>query len=220
MKSYWDGEETVATFRPKPYHMAASGYVYGGLLGSIVDCHGTAAVAAAAYRAERRAMDMQPAIRFLTASLHVDYVRPNALCVLLEIRGKVKEIEGRKVVVTATVSAEGNVCVRREVVAVQVPESRMARQFNQFAVDLLVNLSGGFQTYCQRSRSRLPLTWAATNDDDLNRFGPFGFGALPQPRRHQSRRPPPSCRQFPGTFGASLQIPWSISFAGLLARGP
>jgi acyl-coenzyme A thioesterase PaaI-like protein len=127
VKSYWDGEDTVATFHPKPYHMAVPGYVYGGLLASIVDCHGTGTAAAAAYRAERRAMDTQPPIRFLTVSLHVDYVHLTPLGVPLEIRGKVKQIEGRKVVVTATVSAAGKVCVRGEVVTVQVPESWMPR---------------------------------------------------------------------------------------------
>ncbi len=39
IKSYWDGEETIAVFSPAPYHMAAPGYVYGGLLASIIDCH-------------------------------------------------------------------------------------------------------------------------------------------------------------------------------------
>jgi acyl-CoA thioesterase FadM len=73
-------------------------------------------------------MDTQPPIRFLTASLHVDYVRPTPLGVPLEIRGKVKQIEGRKVVVTATVLAEGEVCVRGEVVAVQVPGSWMPKR--------------------------------------------------------------------------------------------
>ena len=76
VRSHWDGEETVATFHPQPYHIAAPGYVYGGLLASIIDCHGTGTAAAAAYRAECRAMDTLPAIRFMTASLHVDYVRP------------------------------------------------------------------------------------------------------------------------------------------------
>ena len=38
LKSYWDGEQTVATFWPSPYHMAIPGYVYGGLLASIIDC--------------------------------------------------------------------------------------------------------------------------------------------------------------------------------------
>ena len=124
VKSYWDGEkdETVATFVPEPYHMAVPGYVYGGLLASIIDCHGTGTAAAAMYRAEQREMDSDPPIRCLTASLHVDYVRPTPLGVPLEIRGKVKEIKGRKVVVNATISAEGNLCVRGEVVAVQVPQ--------------------------------------------------------------------------------------------------
>ena len=121
VRSHWDGEETVATFHPQPYHMAAPGYVYGGLLASIIDCHGTGTAAAAAYQAECRAMDTQPAIRFVTASLHVDYVRPTPLGVPLEVRGTVKEIVGRRVVVAATVSANGRICVRGEVVAVRLP---------------------------------------------------------------------------------------------------
>ena len=61
----------------------------------------------------------------MTASLHVDYVRPTPLGVPLEVRGRVKEVKGRKVVVAATVSAEGEVCARGEVVAVQMPEHLM-----------------------------------------------------------------------------------------------
>jgi acyl-coenzyme A thioesterase PaaI-like protein len=125
LKSYWDGEETVATFHPKPYHIAIPGYVYGGLIASIIDCHGTGTAAAAAYRAEGRAMDTEPPLRFVTASLHVDYLRPTPLGVPLEVRGRVKEMKGRKVVVAATVSAEGQVCARGEVVAVQMPERMM-----------------------------------------------------------------------------------------------
>jgi acyl-coenzyme A thioesterase PaaI-like protein len=123
IRSYWDGEETVATFKPEPYHMAVPGYVYGGLLASIIDCHGTGTAAAAAYRAGRRAMDAHPPMRFLTASLRVDYVRPTPQGVPLEIRGSVKEFGSRKVVVAATISAGDEVCVRGEVVAVQVPGS-------------------------------------------------------------------------------------------------
>lgn len=120
--SYWDGEESVATFQPRPYHVAIPGYVYGGLIASLIDCHSTGTAAAAAYRAEGREMDTDPPLRFLTASLHVDYVRPTPLGVPLEVRASVKEIKGRKVVVAATLSAEGEVCARGEVVAVQVPE--------------------------------------------------------------------------------------------------
>ncbi len=126
IKSYWDGDETVATFTPKPYHIAIPGYVYGGLIASLIDCHGTGTAAAAKYREEGRAMDTEPPFRFVTASLKVDYLRPTPLGVPLELRGVVEEVRGRKVVTTVTLSAGGALCARGSVVAVQMPEE-MAR---------------------------------------------------------------------------------------------
>jgi len=122
IKSYWDGDEAVCIFQPKPYHTAIPGYVYGGLIASLIDCHSTGTASAASYRAQGREMDTEPALRFLTASLHVDYVRPTPLGVPLEVRARVKEIKGRKVVIGATLSASGEVCARGEVVTVQMPE--------------------------------------------------------------------------------------------------
>jgi len=122
LRSYWDGDEAVAIFHPRPYHMVMSGYVYGGLIASIMDCHSTGTAAAAAYRAEGREMGTEPALRFVTASLHVDYLRPTPLDVPLEVRARVEEIKAKKVVVSATVSANGEVCARGKVVAVKMPE--------------------------------------------------------------------------------------------------
>jgi acyl-coenzyme A thioesterase PaaI-like protein len=126
VRSFWDGDEAVCTFEPKPYHTAIPGYVYGGLLASLVDCHCTGTASAAAYRAEGREMGSDPPLRFVTASLHVDYLLPTPIGVPLELRARVKEIKGRKVVLTATIAAEGKICVRGEVVAVQVPD-RLAK---------------------------------------------------------------------------------------------
>ena len=122
IKSRWEGEESVARFTPKPYHISIPGYVYGGLIASLIDCHGTGTAAAAAYKAEGRAMDTDPPRRFVTASLKVDYLKPTPLGVELEVRGKVKEIKGRKIVVAATLLAKGEVCATGEVVCVQVPD--------------------------------------------------------------------------------------------------
>ena len=122
IRSMWDGDETVAYYTPQPYHTAIPGAVYGGLIASLIDCHSTGTAAAAAYRAEGREMDTEPPLRFVTASLHVDYVRPTPLGVPLELRSKVKEIKGRKVVITTILSAKGEACARGEVVAVQIPE--------------------------------------------------------------------------------------------------
>jgi acyl-coenzyme A thioesterase PaaI-like protein len=128
IKSRWDGNETLCIFQPKPYHMAIPGYVYGGLIASLIDCHGTGTAAAAAYRAEGRGMDTQPALRYVTAALHVDYLRPTPLGPPIHVRGRVKELKGRKVVVEATVSVEGTICARGEVVAVQMPEDFLLKE--------------------------------------------------------------------------------------------
>jgi acyl-coenzyme A thioesterase PaaI-like protein len=122
IKSYWDGDETVCHFEPQPYHIAVPGYVYGGLVASLIDCHGTGTAAAAAYRAENRAFDTDPPLRYVTAALHVDYVRPTPIGEVLELRARVREIKGRKVVVSVTLYARQEVCARGEVVAVRIPE--------------------------------------------------------------------------------------------------
>ena len=124
IKSYWDGDESVCHFLPKPYHIAIPGYVYGGLLASLIDCHGTGTAAGAAARAAReKGANVEVNPRFLTASLHVDYLKPTPLGIELEVRGRVKELKGRKVVIEEWIVAEGAITVRGEVVAVQVPES-------------------------------------------------------------------------------------------------
>ena len=122
IKSYWDGDETKAVYHPLPQHMAIPGYVYGGLIASLIDCHSTGTAAAAAYKREGRTMDTEPPFRFLTASLQVDYLRPTPLGVPLEVRGKVEEITERKVVVSTKLIAEGEVCAKGKVVAVKMPE--------------------------------------------------------------------------------------------------
>ena len=123
IKSYWDGDETIAYFRPKEYHIAIPGYVYGGLIASIIDCHGTGTAALASYKSENREPHTLPAFRFVTASLQVDYLKPTPLGVELELRGKIIEIKGRKVISEITLSANGIVTAKGRVVAVQMPEN-------------------------------------------------------------------------------------------------
>lgn len=126
IKTFWDGEETVTRFKPKPEHTAMPGFVYGGLLASLIDCHGTGTAAAAMYRSENRSMDSQPPFRFVTGSLQVTYLRPTPLGPELEIRGQLKEIKGRKVVVDVTVFADGLATAKGEIIALQMPDTFIA----------------------------------------------------------------------------------------------
>lgn len=123
IKTHWDGEETVTFFTPEPYHTSVPGYAYGGLIASLIDCHSTGTAAAAMYRSEGREMNSLPPFRFVTGSLHVDFVKPTPIDGPLEIRGRIKEIKGRKVIVESTVSSNGVITARGEVVALQMPET-------------------------------------------------------------------------------------------------
>lgn len=123
IKTYWEGDESVTRYKPEPYYTSAPGYAYGGLIASLIDCHSTGTAAAAMFRSEGREMDTLPLFRFVTGSLHVDYLKPTPLTDLMEIRGRVKEIKGRKVVVETTVLVDGVITARGEVVAVQMPDS-------------------------------------------------------------------------------------------------
>jgi acyl-coenzyme A thioesterase PaaI-like protein len=127
LKSFWDGNETVAHFTPNEYHIAIPGYVYGGLIASLIDCHGTGTAALAAYKSDGRDPGTLPAFRFVTASLQVDYLKPTPLGIELELRGRIIEIKGRKVISEITVSAKKEICARGKVIAVQMPENLISK---------------------------------------------------------------------------------------------
>jgi acyl-CoA thioesterase FadM len=101
------------------------------MLASLIDCHGTGTAAAAGYRAENRPMDSEPPLRYLTASLRVDFLKPTPLGIILEVRGRVKELSKRKVVIDEWIMANGETTVRGELVAVQVPDSLVLDLLNK-----------------------------------------------------------------------------------------
>ena len=127
LKTRWDGEETVTVYEPLPVHTAMPGFVYGGLIASLVDCHGTASGSLAAHRAAGHEPGEGPAPRFVTGRLEVDYRKPTPMGVPLVARGRVVEITERKVVTEVTVSADDTEVVQGRVVAVRLPDTMLAR---------------------------------------------------------------------------------------------
>ncbi len=123
IQTRWEGDVAVARFTPRPEHIAVPGFVYGGLIASLVDCHSIGAAAAAVERAAGREIGAGEAPRFVTASLKVDFLKPTPLGPELEIRARPRTVSARKVVVDAEVVAGGVVTARGEVVAVKMPET-------------------------------------------------------------------------------------------------
>lgn len=122
IKSYWDGDASVCKYKPKPYHTAIPGFVYGGLIASLIDCHSTGTGAAALYKQQVKENPDCSYPRCVTASLHVDYLKPTPIDCELELRGSVIEIDGRRVIVSVDLIAKEQVCARGKVIVVQVPE--------------------------------------------------------------------------------------------------
>lgn len=120
LKSYVEGDEVVARFVPGPEFMSLPGFVYGGLLASLVDCH---AMATAAASDLTPGAEDSPAPRYVTGALRVDYLKPTPMGPEVVVRGRVTGKSERKRVVEATVSVDGTVTVRAEVVAVRLPKT-------------------------------------------------------------------------------------------------
>lgn len=123
LKSYLVGVETIAKFTPdRKYSGGVPDNVYGGMIASLLDCHGTASAAAFAYQNEERQLgdDLQP-IRFVTASLKVDFKRPTPLGVELLVKGTLRSLDGRKAWIDLVLTAGDNICAVAEMLAIRLP---------------------------------------------------------------------------------------------------
>lgn len=121
-RTFWNSDETVTYYEPLEKHTSLPGYVYGGLLGSFVDCHGTGSASLYLHRKNgHEPADGTEPPRFVTASLHVDYMKPTPQGVQLKAVGKVEEIHPKKYKVHVNVYAGEDQVAIGEVVAVVMP---------------------------------------------------------------------------------------------------
>jgi len=124
IRTRWEGEQTVTEYDPKPEHTALPGFVYGGFIASLIDCHGTGSAALALHRKNGHELgDGTPPPRFVTASLNINYLKPTPMGVTLKAIGTVEEIHPKKWKVLTEVYADDVLCVRGEVIAVVMPET-------------------------------------------------------------------------------------------------
>jgi len=124
IKSYWDGDESVCRYTPAPQFTGGfPGNIYGGLIMSLVDCHCAGTAAAAKLREDGLLPGDKPLTRFVTASIKVDFLKPTPAGIEIEIRGRVVEITNRKVIISATVLADGVITAKGEGIMVQLPEN-------------------------------------------------------------------------------------------------
>ena len=120
----WNGEKTETMYAPRAEHTAVPGFVYGGLIASLVDCHGTGSASLALHRKNGHELDegLEPP-RFVTASLHVDYLKPTPEGTALKAIGTPEEIHPKKWAIHTEVYAGDTLCAKGKVVAAVMPDT-------------------------------------------------------------------------------------------------
>ncbi len=121
IKSYWDGDEAIATWKAQLHHCGGSkSIVNGGIIASLIDCHSLNLAIAQAYRSEGRGIGTAPRIGYVTGKLKVAYLKPTPIDEALQLRARISKIEGRKAWVHCTLSAAGELCARGEVLGIRI----------------------------------------------------------------------------------------------------
>jgi acyl-coenzyme A thioesterase PaaI-like protein len=105
----------TASFTPWPEHDNGLGYLNGGIIGTVLDCHSAAAVM---LEAERQGWPPLPGadLAYVTAGLDVRYLRPAPLRETVELHAVVTEVDEPQMTVAVELRFDGK--VRAEATAV------------------------------------------------------------------------------------------------------
>lgn len=121
IKSRWDGDELLCRWRPEPYHIGYPGYLYGGTIASVVDCHSIWTAVAHRCRETGHSLDDgPPPFAYVTGSLRVNYLKPVPIEGEIELRARVLENASRRMIVGCRVSQCGIECANAEVTTVRI----------------------------------------------------------------------------------------------------
>jgi acyl-coenzyme A thioesterase PaaI-like protein len=112
----------IMEFQPELHHQAFPGMVNGGIIGTLLDCHGnwTAAVALM----DAQGLSEPPCT--VTASYEVKLRRPTPVDQPLTVTGHVKELFDDRATVELTLEAGGKVCASGSGLFVAVKEGHPA----------------------------------------------------------------------------------------------
>lgn len=108
LRSYRDADLTVAEFTPRPEHDNGFGFLNGGIISTVLDCHGAAVVMWEAAQRGWEAPEGAP-IPFITAGFDVRFLRPTPLGPPVQLRAVPASIDEGEIVVDAELLVEDKV---------------------------------------------------------------------------------------------------------------
>lgn len=121
LKSYWDGDEATAVWKPEIHHTAGSPKnVNGGILASLIDCHSNNLAMASSYHRSGRPVGSDPKVWCVTAQLNIDFKYPVPINREIQLRSRILKIEDRKTWVECQLSVQGVLCVEGKVLLIEI----------------------------------------------------------------------------------------------------
>ncbi|MGI8754437.1 MAG: PaaI family thioesterase [Acidimicrobiales bacterium] len=124
LKSAWDGDHSTARWSGSPQYAAGPRhFLNGGVIATLLDCHGVCTAVADAYRRAGRAIGSDPEIWLAMTAMEIRFLRPTPVDAELVIRGTVSAVDDAGATVDCVLEAEGKERARARVMSVQVPDS-------------------------------------------------------------------------------------------------
>ncbi len=125
LKSYWNEDETIATWEPKDHHLAFPGILNGGIIATLIDCHATGTANAAAHKSSK---DELSHFMYVTASLSVKFLRPTPLHRPVTLKARVTDISDKRIAVYCELYSDDTLCATGEIVTARVDTDKFLKQ--------------------------------------------------------------------------------------------
>lgn len=125
LKSFWDGDETIATWEPQEYHLAFPGILNGGIIATLIDCHATGTANAAAHKSGD---DGSYHFMYVTASLSIKFLKPTPLHRPVTLKARVVARSENRITVSCELYSDSTLCATGEVVTARVDTDKFLKQ--------------------------------------------------------------------------------------------
>ena len=126
LKSRWStlGERSTATWSPLPFHMAGpKDILNGGIISTLLDCHGVCTAIAHAYHIEGREIGEGDQIWYATGTLNVRFQNPTPIDGQVTLTATVDSSTEKRTNLHLSIESDGIETATAEVIAIRVPGS-------------------------------------------------------------------------------------------------
>jgi acyl-coenzyme A thioesterase PaaI-like protein len=119
IKSFMDNGTAICRFRPGPHHTAFPGVLNGGIIATLLDCHGVWTAVGHVDAGQHGSEASESSTMFVTRRMTVDYLRPTPVDEELVLKGWVVREGSTSMTVQVELLAGETVTAQAEVVAVR-----------------------------------------------------------------------------------------------------